>query len=182
MGQPGIPPQNRAILSKQETRVLIKSQKDFYSGLMFAAVGIGFAVGATNYTIGQASRMGPGYFPLILGILLAILGAIISLQSFTSKAPNGDKIGSWAWKPLTFVLGANLIFGLMLGGLPSIGFPSFGLIAAIYALVLVASMAGPKIPMKEKLVLATLLAVGSYLAFIKLLNLQFPVWPSFLLN
>ena len=166
----------------QETRVLIKSQKDFFSGLMFAAVGVGFAVGATNYTIGQASRMGPGYFPLILGILLAILGAIISLQSFSSKAPDGDLIGKWAWKPLFFVLGANLIFGLMLGGLPSIGFPSFGLIVAIYALVFIASMAGPKVPFKEQIILATLLAVGSYFAFIKLLNLQFPVWPSFLVG
>jgi len=166
----------------QETRVLIKSQKDFFSGLMFAAVGVGFAVGATNYTIGQASRMGPGYFPLILGILLAVLGAIISLQSFSSKAPDGDLIGKWAWKPLFFVLGANLVFGLMLGGLPSIGFPSFGLIVAIYALVFIASMAGPKVPFKEQIVLATLLAVGSYFAFIKLLNLQFPVWPSFLVG
>ena len=162
--------------------MLIKSQKDFFSGLMFAAVGVGFAVGATNYTIGQASRMGPGYFPLILGILLAILGAIISLQSFSSKAPDGDLIGKWAWKPLFFVLGANLIFGLMLGGLPSIGFPSFGLIVAIYALVFIASMAGPKVPFKEQIILATLLAVGSYFAFIKLLNLQFPVWPSFLVG
>ncbi|MDP3522077.1 MAG: tripartite tricarboxylate transporter TctB family protein [Hydrogenophaga sp.] len=162
--------------------MLIKSQKDFFSGLMFAAVGVGFAVGATNYTIGQASRMGPGYFPLILGILLAILGAIISLQSFSSKAPDGDLIGKWAWKPLFFVLGANLVFGLMLGGLPSIGFPSFGLIVAIYALVFIASMAGPKVPFKEQIVLATLLAVGSYFAFIKLLNLQFPVWPSFLVG
>ena len=166
----------------QETRVLIKSQKDFYSGLMFMAVGTGFAIGATNYTIGQASRMGPGYFPLILGVILTILGATVSLQSFASKAPDGDKIGKWAWKPLFFVLGANLVFGLMLGGLPSIGFPSFGLMVAIYALVFIASMAGPKTTWKEKIVLATLLAAGSYLAFIKLLGLQFPAWPSFLVN
>jgi len=162
--------------------VLIKSEKDFYSGLMFAIVGIAFAVGATEYTIGQASRMGPGYFPLILGVLLAILGAIISLQSFASKAPDGDKIGKWAWRPLFFVLSANLIFGVMLGGLPSIGFPSFGLIVAIYALVFVSCWAGPKVPFKEQIIVATLLAVGSYFAFIKMLNLQFPVWPAFLVN
>lgn len=162
--------------------MLIKSQKDFYSGLMFMAVGIGFAVGATNYTIGQASRMGPGYFPLILGVILAILGAVISLQSFTSKAPDGDKIGKWAWKPLFFVLGANLAFGALLAGLPSIGFPSFGLIVAIYALVFIASQAGDRVNVKELFILSTILAVGSYLAFIKLLNLQFPVWPAFLVN
>lgn len=51
-----------------------RSQKDFLSGLMFTAVGIAFAVGATNFDIGGAARMGPGYFPLLLGILLAILG------------------------------------------------------------------------------------------------------------
>jgi hypothetical protein len=182
MGTGGKPPQNPQVQSTQETCVLIKSQKDFFSGLMFAAVGVGFAVGATDYTVGQASRMGPGYFPLILGVLLAILGAIISLQSFSSKAPDGDKIGKWAWKPLFFVLGANLVFGLLLGGLPSIGFPSFGLIAAIYALVFIASQAGERVKLSELLILSTLLAVGSYLAFIKLLNLQFPVWPAFLVN
>ncbi|WP_342128785.1 tripartite tricarboxylate transporter TctB family protein [Hydrogenophaga sp. OTU3427] len=162
--------------------MLIKSQKDFFSGLMFAVVGGGFAIGATEYTVGQASRMGPGYFPLILGILLTVLGVLVSAQSFTSQAPDGDKIGKWAWKPLFFVIAANLIFGLLLGGLPSIGFPSFGLIAAIYALVFVASQAGEKVRIKELFVLATILAVGSYLAFIKLLNLQFPVWPAFLVG
>lgn len=162
--------------------MLIKSQKDFFAGLMFAAVGVGFAVGATNYTVGQASRMGPGYFPLILGIILAILGSLISLNSLASKAPDGDKIGKWAWKPLVFVLGANLVFGLLLGGLPSIGFPSFGLIAAIYALVFIASMASGENSYKEIFILASVLAAGSYLAFVKLLGLQFPVWPAFLVN
>ncbi len=175
-------PQNQRVQTLQETRVLIKSQKDFYSGLMFAAVGVGFAIGATNYTIGQASRMGPGYFPLILGVILTILGAVISLQSFASKAPDGDKIGKWAWKPLFFVLSSNLAFGALLVGLPFIGFPSFGLIVAIYALVFIASQAGERVSIKELLVLSTILAIGSYLAFIKLLNLQFPVWPAFLVN
>lgn len=182
MGLAGIRPQNRAILSMQETCVLIKSQKDFFSGLMFMAVGSGFAIGATNYTIGQASRMGPGYFPLILGVILAILGAIIAVQSFASKAPDGDKIGKWAWKPLVYVLGSNLAFGALLVGLPSIGFPSFGLIVAIYALVFIASQAGDRVNIKELVILSTILAVGSYMAFIKLLSLQFPVWPAFLVN
>ena len=114
--------------------------------------------------------------------MLTVLGVLVSAQSFTSQAPDGDKIGKWAWKPLFFVIAANLIFGLLLGGLPSIGFPSFGLIAAIYALVFVASQAGEKVRIKELFVLATILAVGSYLAFIKLLNLQFPVWPAFLVG
>jgi len=80
------------------------------------------------------------------------------------------------------VLGANLAFGALLAGLPSIGFPSFGLIVAIYALVFIASQAGDRVNVKELFILSTILAVGSYLAFIKLLNLQFPVWPAFLVN
>lgn len=160
----------------------LASQKDFFSGLMFTAVGASFAWGATNYEVGEAARMGPGYFPLMLGIILSILGVIITFQSLTKGGPGGDKIGSFAWRPLGFVLGANLSFGALLVGLPSIGVPAFGLIVAIYALVFIASFAQPGVRIKSTLILATILAVGSYLAFVKLLNLQFPVWPAFLTN
>ena len=160
--------------------MLIKSQKDFFSGLMFSVVGIGFAVGATEYSVGQASRMGPGYFPLILGVILTVLGAIIAIKAMTAGGPDGDKIGKWAWKPLGFVIAANLAFGALLGGLPSIGMPSFGLILAIFALVIIASFAGEKPNMKEVIVLAAILSAGSYLAFVKLLNLQFQVLPAFI--
>ena len=158
----------------------IKSQKDFFAGVMFTAVGVAFAWGATSYTIGTGARMGPGYFPLMLGIVLAILGAAIIFESLVVETEDGEKIGKWAWRPLGFVIGANLAFGVLLGGLPSIGFPSFGLIAAIYALTILAGLAGDEFKLKEMLILATVLSVGSYLAFILLLKLQIPVWPSFL--
>ena len=157
-----------------------KSQKDFFSGLMFTVVGVAFAWGATKYSIGTGARMGPGYFPLMLGILMAILGAVITFKALVVETEDGDKIGSWAWKPLFFIIAANLLFGLMLGGLPSIKFPAFGLIAAIYALTVVSAMAGEEFRLKEVLVLATVLAIMSYLAFIVLLKLQFPVWPAFI--
>lgn len=158
----------------------LASQKDFFSGLMFTIVGVSFAVGATNFTVGEASRMGPGYFPLALGIVLTVLGLIITAVSFRSKAPDGDPIGAIAWRPLGFILGANIAFGMLLVGLPSIGLPAMGLIVAIYALVIIAGMARPKQSLKESLILATILAVGSYGGFVYLLNLQFPVWPAFL--
>ena len=113
----------------------IKSQKDFLSGLMFLAVGGIFAWGATSYPIGTGARMGPGYFPLLLGVLLAILGAIILLGSLIVETPDGDKVSKIAWKPLGYILGANLLFGILLGGLPKIGLPSFGLIVSIFALL-----------------------------------------------
>lgn len=158
----------------------IKSQKDFFSGLMFMAVGVAFAWGATNYTVGTGARMGPGYFPLMLGVLLAILGAVITFEALVVETEDGEKIGSWAWKPLFFIIAANLVFGLMLGGLPGLKIPAMGLIVGIYALTFIASLAGDEFKFKEALILATVLAIMSYLAFIVLLKLQFPVWPTFI--
>jgi hypothetical protein len=160
--------------------VKIKSQKDFFSGLMFTGVGAAFAVGATSYTVGTGARMGPGYFPLMLGVLLAILGAVVMFKSLVVETQDGDKIGAFAWKPLFFIIASNLLFGVLLGGLPSIKVPAMGMIAAIFGLTIVASLAGERFNLKEVLILSTILSIGSYLAFIVLLKLQFPVWPTFI--
>lgn len=159
---------------------MIKSQKDFYSGLMFMLVGGAFAWGSTSYSVGTGARMGPGYFPLMLGIMLAVLGAFITFYSLVEHTEDGEPVGKFAWRPIFFVLGANFAFGVLLGGLPSIGVPAMGLILAIYALVIISSMAGDHFVLKDVLLLATVLSVGSYLAFIMLLNLQMPVWPTFI--
>lgn len=160
--------------------MLIKSQKDFFSGLMFTVVGAGFAIGATQYSVGTGARMGPGYFPMMLGIVLAVLGAFIVFYSLVEHTDDGEPVGAFAWKPLVFVLGANLVFGVLLGGLPSIGLPPMGLVLAIYALVIIASLAGEHFRLRDVLLLATVLTIGSYLAFIVLLKLQMPVWPTFI--
>ncbi len=160
----------------------IKSQKDFFAGLMFMVVGIAFAWGATNYNIGTGARMGPGYFPLMLGILLAVIGVFITFEAMVVETEDGEKIGKAAWKPLFFIIAANLIFGICIGGLPAIGLPAMGLIVGIYALTFTASLAGEEFRAKEVFVLATALAVLSYGAFIVALKLQFPVWPTFLTN
>ncbi|NBW68800.1 MAG: tripartite tricarboxylate transporter TctB family protein [Betaproteobacteria bacterium] len=159
---------------------MIKSQKDFFSGLMFAIIGGGFAWGATSYSIGTGARMGPGYFPLLLGILLAILGVFTIFYSLVEHTEDGDKVGKFVWRPIVYVLGANVAFGILLAGLPSLGVPAMGLIVAIFALVIIASKAGDRFDLKEVLILATILSVGSYLAFIVLLKLQMPVWPTFI--
>ena len=158
----------------------IKSQKDFFSGLMFTVVGAAFAYGATSYTIGTGARMGPGYFPLLLGIILALLGAAILFKSLVVETPDGEPVGKWAWKPLFFIIAGNLLFGVLLGGLPSIGLPAMGLIAAIFGTTIVVSMAGDEFNFKETIVLSAILSVMSYGAFIMLLKLQFPVWPTFI--
>jgi len=158
----------------------IKSQADFYSGVMFTVVGGAFAVGSTSYNIGDGARMGPGYFPLMLGVLLALLGIVILFQALVVETMDGDKIGKWAWKPLFYVIAANLAFGVLLGGLPSIGLPAMGMILAIYALTIISSLAGSHFKLRDVLILATILAAGSYVAFIWALKLQIQVWPTFI--
>lgn len=158
----------------------IKSQKDFFSGLMFAVIGIAFAWGATTYNIGSGARMGPGYFPLMLGIVMAAIGFMIIFTSISVDTADGEKIGTWAWKQVVFILLANFAFGVLLGGLPSFGIPAMGLIAAIYALTLISSLAGNEFNLEKVAILATVLAAGSYGAFILALKLQIQVWPTFI--
>ncbi|MDT7521299.1 tripartite tricarboxylate transporter TctB family protein [Rhodoferax sp. TBRC 17198] len=157
----------------------IKSQKDFFSGLMFIVVGAAFALGASTYSIGTGARMGPGYFPLVLGVLLAIIGIAVTFTSLVVETEDGDKVGKFAWKPLFFIISANLVFGACIGGLPVIGLKPLGLIVGIYLLTYIASHAGDEHKFKEVAVLATILALLSYVAFIVLLKLQFPVWPAY---
>ena len=147
---------------------------------MFTVVGIAFAWGSTNYNVGNGARMGPGYFPLMLGILLTVLGLATMFYSTVVETEDGDMIGSIAWKPLGFIIGANVIFGILLGGIPKFGIPAMGLIAAIIALVFVSSLAGDRFKVKEVTILAVILAAFSYIAFVWLLKLQFPVWPTFI--
>lgn len=158
----------------------IKSQKDFCAGIMFAGVGAAFAAGATSYTIGDAARMGPGYFPLILGVLTAILGCFVILASTRSSHQDGDPVGAIAWRPLVFIIGANLAFGVLLAGIASLRLPAMGMVIAIYALTFIASFASDEFRFRDVFILATVLAVGSYFAFVVALKLQFPVWPSFI--
>ena len=157
----------------------IKSQKDFFSGLMFIVVGAACALGASTYSIGTGARMGPGYFPLVLGVLLAIIGIAVTFTSLVVETEDGDKVGKFAWKPLFFIITANLVFGACIGGLPMIGLKPLGLIVGIYLLTYIASHAGDEHKFKEVAVLATVLALLSYVAFIVLLKLQFPVWPAY---
>jgi hypothetical protein len=155
----------------------IKRQQDFYAGLLFAVAGSAFAWGALSYQVGASARMGPGFFPLLLGGLLALLGLVMMWRAARWRSDTAQPIGSWAWKPLAAIISANLLFGVALGGLPLLHLPALGLMAGIYLLTLVACLAGDRFNLKEALLLATALAALSYLAFVLVLKLQLPVWP-----
>jgi len=155
----------------------VELDKDVYAGGVLALVGSAFAWGANTYTVGTSARMGPGYFPMVLGVLLAVLGVLILLRGWRKAPDQRLAVGPWAWKPLFFIVSANLLFGVLLGGLPSLNWPAMGFVAAIFGLTLVAGLAGERFNLKESLLLAAVLAVGSYLAFVVVLQLQLPVWP-----
>ena len=150
----------------------IKSEKDFWAGLMFMATGLGFAGGATNYSFGSSARPGPGYFPFGLGILLAILGAFIVFESLTVSTRDGEKIGAFPFKPMFLIILAVAVFGVTL--------PLLGMVIALPLLILISSLAGDEFKLTEVILVAVVLTVGSWLVFIKGLNLVIPLWPSFL--
>jgi len=150
----------------------IKSEKDFWSGVMFIAIGLGFAWGATNYSFGSAARPGPAYFPFGLGILLALLGAFVLVKSLLVGVRGGDKIEPWPWKPWLIILGAVVLFGLAL--------PRLGMIVTLPLLIGVASLASGEFRLKEVVINAVVLTLGSWLVFIKGLSLTIPLWPTFL--
>jgi Tripartite tricarboxylate transporter TctB family len=62
----------------------IKNGKDFWAGLMYLAFGAAFMLVARNYAMGSALRMGPAYFPTVLGGILVVLGLTVFVRSFTS--------------------------------------------------------------------------------------------------
>ena len=148
----------------------IQSQQNFWSGVMFIAVGLVFAWFATDYQMGTAARMGPGYFPFWLGLIMAVLGAILSVTALSPKAEE-THIAKFDWRSTFLVLGSVLLFGLLLKFL--------GLYVCLFILVVGSSIASHEFDWKVAVANAIFLIVFSYVAFIKGLGLIFPLYPWF---
>ena len=151
----------------------IKSQRDFWSGVMFIVVGLAFAWGAAdNYSFGTSARPGPAYFPFGLGVMMAILGAMVLFASITVETEDGEPIGAIAWKPLIIIVASVVRFGLIL--------PRLGMMISLPLLIIVASLAGDEFHWKDCIISVLVLTLGSWLIFIKGLNLVIPLWPAFM--
>jgi hypothetical protein len=150
----------------------VKSQKDFWSGLMFIVVGGSFAVGALNYTFGSSAKPGPAYFPFGLGLLLAILGGMILFEALTIETEDGEPIGAFAWKPLFVILLSVVVFGF--------GLPRLGMFISLPLLVLMSAYASEEHTWLGSLINAVVLTAMSWAVFVLGLKLTIPLWPTFL--
>ena len=149
----------------------IKNKKDFCAGLLFAFFGVFFVYFGQQYAFGSAAKMGPGYFPQMIGGILACLGVVIVFSSMSRNAKiEGVKSGSW--KVLCQILSPVILFGVFLN--------SVGLIVCQFMLVALACFACKEFKWYETLLLATFLVCLSYAVFVLALQLQFPLWPVFL--
>lgn len=150
----------------------IKSQKDFWSGLMFVVVGLGFAWGATNYSFGSSARPGPGYFPFGLGLLMAVLGGMVLFKALVVETDDGEPVGAFAFKPLLIIMASVALFGFTL--------PLLGLAIALPILIIMCSLAGDEFHWKDAVISVVVLTLGSWAIFIKGLSLVIPLWPKFI--
>jgi len=149
----------------------IRHPKDFWAGVLFIAIGGAAFLIALDYAMGSAGRMGPGYFPRSLGLILIGLGALLVLRSLRVR---GDAITFPTFKPVIIVLASVLLFGLTVSTL--------GLVIATILLVLVSSVASHEYRWKESIIAAIALAIFVVIAFRYGLSLQLPTWPPALVG
>jgi putative Mn2+ efflux pump MntP len=146
----------------------IKSKKDFNAGLMFVAFGLVFATVAKNYPMGTAVRMGPAYFPTILGWLLVILGVIVFIQSFVVSEEKPKKMDPRA---LLWILGSVLAFALLVGPLNA------GLVPACVVIVIMSAYGGEEFRWRDAIISAATLTGASVAIFYYGLGLPFKLFP-----
>jgi hypothetical protein len=156
----------------------LKNPTDFWAGVMFMAIGLAFTLiaygvrfGSTvllqGYAMGTPARMGPGFFPFWLGILLTLLGLIIAIEGFKIA---GRPVARFHWRPILFVLGAVILFGVLL--------KAAGMLLSGFLLVIVASLGSNEFRWKPVLILATVLVIFSALVFVYGLKLPIPLCPD----
>lgn len=145
-------------------RITIRNPKDFWSGLMFLAFGLTFAWIAQTYQIGTARRMGPAFFPLVLALILAGIGAVVTIRSFFA---DGERIGKWAIKGLVLVLLSAISFGFLVRGA--------GLAVAVAVLVLISALASIHFKWRNTILMMSILVIFCISVFIYGLGLPIPV-------
>jgi hypothetical protein len=152
----------------------IKSKKDFNAGLMFMLFGTMFTgvargwFGGSGYPMGTAVRMGPAYFPTILGGIMFVLGLIVFLEAFatTDEPPKPTR-----WRALLWILGSVVVFALLVGPFNA------GLVAAAFAIVVLSAYGGDEFRWRDALISAVVLSIACVGIFYYGLGLPFRLFP-----
>jgi len=145
----------------------LRSSKDFLAGLLFLAIGAGAMVVARAYPFGTAMRMGSGYFPTVLGGILALFGLFLVARGIRAGKQSAV---AWGWWPLACVAASMLLFGFLL--------PRFGLVPALVALFFVAAAGGREFRFGEVLALTAVMTAFAAGVFLYVLKLPFQLLPG----
>lgn len=146
--------------------------KDVLAGLVFLAFGWGAISHARLYEIGTLMRMGPGWFPTALGVILALFGVYLVARGI-GWTNNDEKPITWGWRPVTCIVASMLVFGFLV--------PRAGLVPALVAMFLVVALGGREFRWREVLVLTVVMTVFAVGVFVYLLKLPFQLFPGFYL-
>jgi len=143
---------------------MIRSSKDFWTGLIYIFFGVITILIARDYSMGTGGKMGPAYFPMVLGGLLAVVGTIAVIRSFIVP---GSPIGAFAFKGLVLVCAPVLLFGIIVRGA--------GLAVALPLLVVISASASVRFRWRATLIIAAGLTIFCVLVFLKGLGIPMPV-------
>ena len=138
-------------------------RKDFWSGLMLIAIGGGAVFIARNYQFGSSLRMGPGYFPTILGGALVMFGVYFVIQGLRAGAEKLE--GSWSLRALIILPLSLVLFGLLID--------RAGFIPAMLALIIGSATASTQFKIVEVLVFAVFMTAACVVVFVWALGLPY---------
>ena len=147
----------------------IRDPRDFWSGVIFVTIGLAAVIIGRDYSMGSAGRMGPAYFPTILGTLLSLIGVISVVRSMIRT---GTPIGRLAIREILLVTLSVVLFGLLVRGL--------GLVISIILLVMISGYASVKFKVLPYLAVAVGMTVFCVLVFVKGLGLPMPMFGPWL--
>jgi hypothetical protein len=143
---------------------IVRHPKNFWIGIIFIFFGLAAVYFGWEHNMGTAGRMGPAYFPTVLGSMLALVGLAGVIRSFIG---HGESIGKFHIRSLVIILAAVLLFGVLVR--------NAGLAVAAFVLIMLSAYASPKFRLGSTLLLAVGLSLFAIVLFVKLLGLPMPV-------
>jgi hypothetical protein len=143
----------------------VKSPQDIGAGLVFLAIGIAGLVFGRELAFGSSARMGPGYFPILLSMLIIVVGLVVGFKGLTIEGPPIEKV---QLRPISFIVAAILIFGFLI--------ESIGLALTAILLTIFAAYARPEVKLSETIMLGVGLALFTVVVFVYVLGQALPAW------